>query len=227
MLCGAVRSQASSEGRRTLTLLGCRARRRLRHDGRVATAVLGRADAHVQPALGLVVTADAGCLSNRFCSVLLCPVHGLDPIPQRVVPSGGAAREAAAGTLGSISGFPSVAPKARIWRTFLASILRMSWHQLKACPRPRLTSSDLRTVFGFCYLFVWGYIADLSMVPRLRRGRLASRALRTPFISCAVKRLSRSQKKEKTENATMDGTTRDFFASSYQSISRHPKKNFF
>ena len=105
VLCGAVRSQASSEGRRTLTLLGCRARRRLRHDGRVATAVLGRADAHVQPALGLVVTADAGCLSNRFCSVLLCPVHGLDPIPQRVVPSGGAAREAVAGTLGSIS-FP-------------------------------------------------------------------------------------------------------------------------
>ena len=101
-----VRSQASSEGRRTLTLLGCRARRRLRHDGRVATAVLGRADAHVQPALGLVVTADADCLSNRFCSGLLFPVHGLDPIPQRVVPSGGAAREAAAGTLGSIS-FPS------------------------------------------------------------------------------------------------------------------------
>ena len=129
VLCGAVRSQASSEGRRTLTLLGCRARRRLRHDGRVAIAVLGRADAHVQPALGLVVTADAGCLSNRFCSVLLCPVHGLDPIPQRVVPSGGAAREAAAGTLGSISGFPLscsestfplVAPKARIWRTLLA-----------------------------------------------------------------------------------------------------------
>ena len=76
VLCGAVRSQASSEGRRTLTLLGCRARRRLRHDGRVATAVLGRADAHVQPALGLVVTADAGCLSNRFCSVLLCPCMG-------------------------------------------------------------------------------------------------------------------------------------------------------
>ena len=76
VLCGAVRSQASSEGRRTLTLLGCRARRRLRHDGRVATAVLGRADAHVQPALGLVVTADAGCLSNRFCSVLLSPCMG-------------------------------------------------------------------------------------------------------------------------------------------------------
>ena len=76
VLCGAVHSQASSEGRRTLTLLGCRAPRRLRHDGRVATAVLGRADAHVQPALGLVVTADAGCLSNRFCSVLLCPCMG-------------------------------------------------------------------------------------------------------------------------------------------------------
>ena len=114
-------------------------------------------------------------------------LHGLDPIPQRVVPSGGAAREAAAGTLGSISGFPSVAPKARIWRPFLASILRMSWHQLKACPRPRPTSRSSCTVFGFCYLLVWGYIADLSMVPRLRRGRLASRALRTPFISCAVK----------------------------------------
>ena len=38
----------------------------------------------------------------------------------------------------------------------------------------------------FGYLLVWGYIADLSMVPRLRRGRLAGRALRTPFISCAV-----------------------------------------
>ena len=52
-------------------------------------------------------------------------------------------------------------------------------------PRPRL--HGFCTVFGFCYLFVWGYIADLSMVPRLRRGRLASRALRPPFISCAVK----------------------------------------
>ena len=148
VLCGAVRSQASSEGRRTLTLLGCRARRRLRHDGRVATAVLGRADAHFQPALGLLVTADAGCLSNRFCSVLLCPAHGLDPIPQRVVPSGGAAREAAAGTLGSISGFPSsCAERARIWRTFLVSILRMSWHQLKACPRPRTTAE----IVGFAH----------------------------------------------------------------------------
>ena len=48
--------------------------------------------------------------------------------------------------------------------------------------RPRLTSSDSCTVFGFCYLLVWGYIADLSMVPRLRRGRLAGRALSHPFI---------------------------------------------
>ena len=39
-----------------------------------------------------------------------------------------------------------------------------------------------------CYLFSWGYIADLSMVPRLRRGRLASRALRPPLY------LARSKK---------------------------------
>ena len=59
---------------------------------------------------------------------------GLDPNPQRVGPSGGAAREAAAGTLGSISGFPQLLrPKARIRRPFVASILRMSWHQLKVC----------------------------------------------------------------------------------------------
>ena len=60
---------------------------------------------------------------------------GLDPNPQRVVPSGESAREAAAGTLGSISGFPQLLrPKARIRRPFVASILRMSWHQLMACP---------------------------------------------------------------------------------------------
>ena len=57
---------------------------------------------------------------------------GLDPNPQRVVPSGGAAREAAAGTLGSISGFPQLLrPKARIRRTFL---VYACWHQLNACP---------------------------------------------------------------------------------------------
>ena len=44
------------------------------------------------------------------------------------------------------------------------------------------TSHGFCTVFGFCYLLVWGYIADLSMVPRLRRGRLAGRALSHPFI---------------------------------------------
>ena len=81
------------------------------------------------------------------------------------VPSGGAAREAAASTLGSISGFPSVAPKARIWRTFLVSILRMSVHQLK---REGLHPSTADIV-GFAhgirifYLLVWGFIRDLSM----------------------------------------------------------------
>ena len=63
---------------------------------------------------------------------------GLDPNPQRVVPSGGAAREAAAGTLGSISGFPQLLrPKARIRRTFL---VYACWHQLKACPGAVLTA---------------------------------------------------------------------------------------
>ena len=135
VLCGAVRSQASSEGRRTLTLLGCRARRRLRHDGRVATAVLGRADAHVQPALGLVVTADAGCLSNRFCSVLLCPCMG--SIRFRSVSSPAAVlrgRRPRARPARSAA-FPQLLRKhgfgGRSWD--LASILRMSWHQLKAC----------------------------------------------------------------------------------------------
>ena len=128
VLCGAVRSQASSEGRRTLTLLGCRARRRLRHDGRVATAVLGRADAHVQPALGLVVTADAGCLSNRFCSVLLCPCMG--SIRFRSVSSPAAVlRGRRSRARWARSAFPS---------TDLADVLGfnftgMSWHQLKAC----------------------------------------------------------------------------------------------
>ena len=92
--------------------------------------------------------------------------------------SGGAAREAAAGTLGSIRSFPSVAPKARIWRTFLAQF----YDVLAPAEGLHPTSSDSCTVFGFCYLLVWGYIADLSMVPRLRRGRLAGRALSHPFI---------------------------------------------
>ena len=68
--------------------------------------------------------------------------------------------------------------KARIWR-----ILGFNFTNVLA-PAEGLhpTSSDLCTVFGFCYLLVWGYIADLSMVPRLRRGRLAGRALSHPFI---------------------------------------------
>ncbi|EOD29177.1 beta tubulin [Emiliania huxleyi CCMP1516] len=64
--------------------------------------------------------------SLQFADCVLL-LHGLDPIPQRVVPRGAAAREAAAGTLGSISGFPSSL---------------------------RPTSSDSCTVFGFCYLLV-------------------------------------------------------------------------
>ena len=94
----------------------------------------------------------------------------------------------------------------------------MSWHQLKACPRPRRTSRSSCTVFGFCYLLVWGYmtymhmtctccmhmcmcmcmhmcIADLSMHNgAASRWRLAGRALSQPFISCAVKIAQKSKK---------------------------------
>ena len=52
----------------------------------------------------------------------------------------------------------------------------------------RRTSRSSCTVLGFCYLLVWGCIADLSMVPRLRRGRLAGRALSHPLC------LARSKK---------------------------------
>ena len=65
------------------------------------------------------------------------PVHGLDPIPQRVVPSGGAAREAAAGTLGSISGFPSVAPES----TDLADVLGFNFTDVLA-PAEGLHGAD-------------------------------------------------------------------------------------
>ena len=203
-----MRSQASSEGRRTLTLLGCRARRRLRHDGRVATAVLGRADAHVQPALGLVVTADAGCLSNRFCSVLLCPCMG--SIRFRSVSSPAAvlrgrrprarwARSAASLSCSVRSGRSSFThvfnctslslncTYLAYWELSQLYVLSLNCTNVLA-PADGLgpRSRSLCTVFGFCYLLVWGYIADLSMVPRLRRGRLAGRALSHP-LSCAVK----------------------------------------
>ena len=97
--------------------------------------------------------------------------------------SGGAAREAAAGTLGSISGFPLSCSES----TDLADVLGFNFTDVLTpaeglCVRPRLRSRSSCTVFGFCYLLVWGYIADLSMVPRLRRGRLAGRALSHPFI---------------------------------------------
>ena len=52
------------------------------------------------------------------------PVHGLDPIPQRVVPSGGAAREAAAGTPGSICGFPSSCAESTDLADVLVSVKR-------------------------------------------------------------------------------------------------------
>ena len=130
--------------------------------------------------------------------------------------SGGAAREAAAGTLGSISGFPSVAPKARIWRTF--------WVQFYGClgtssrlARPRSRSSC--TVFGFCYLFVWGYIADLSMVPRLRRGRLAGRALSHPFILRGQKR---SNSETRWDLGTCVPALHDLGVRDLQSVSPHP-----
>ena len=145
VLCGAVRSQASSEGRRTLTLLGCRARRRLRHDGRVATAVLGRADAHVQPALGLVVTADAGCLSNRFCSVLLCPCMGSIRFRSVSSPAAVLRGRRPRARWARSAAFPSGSAKARIWRTFLAQF----YDVLAPAEGLGPTSSDSCTVFGF------------------------------------------------------------------------------
>ena len=91
---------------------------------------------------------------------------GLDPNPQRVVPSGGAAREAAAGTLGSISGFPQLLrPKARIRRPFVASILRMSWHQLKACVpdhavRARYSDFAICSCGGILQICQWYRVCD-------------------------------------------------------------------
>jgi len=146
------------------------------------------------------------CLSNRFCSVLLCPrCMGSIRFRSVSVPSGGAAREAAASTLGSISGFPSVAPKARIWRTFLVSILRMSVHQLK---REGLHPSTADIV-GFAHGIRIFDFARVGVYPRfvngtctctctcpcmlymyrvcVQRGRLAGRAHPFAFISCAVK----------------------------------------
>ena len=90
--------------------------------------------------------------------------------------SGGAAREAAAGTLGSISGFPSVAPKAR-----KHGFGGRSWLQFYECLAPaeglRPSTAQitwfLHGIRILLFVRVWGYIADLSMVPRLRRGRLA------------------------------------------------------
>ena len=65
--------------------------------------------------------------SLQFADCVLL-LHGLDPIPQRVVPSGGAAREAAAGTLGSISGFPSSCAES----TDLAGVLGFNFTDVLA-----------------------------------------------------------------------------------------------
>ena len=175
-----VRSPASSEGRRTLTLLGCRARRRLRHDGRVATAVLGRADAHVQPALGLVVTADAGCLSNRFCSVLLCPCMG--SIRFRSVSSPAAVlRGRRPRARWARSAFPS---------TDLADVLAFTNVLAPAEGlRPRLRSHGFCTVFGYVAICSCGGILQICQWYRVcDAGALRAEPLAT-LLSCAVKML--------------------------------------
>ena len=48
------------------------------------------------------------------------------------------------------------------------------WHQLKACVRPRLRSHGFCTVFGFCYLFVWGYGLPVSDLQDMRFWPVAS-----------------------------------------------------
>ena len=113
---------------------------------------------------------------------------GLDPNPQRVVPSGESAREAAAGTLGSISGFPQLLrPKARIRRPFVASILRMSWHQLMAWVPDHAVCARYSD-FAICSC--GGILQICQCVPRLRRGRLASRALSHPLYLARSQRTS-------------------------------------
>ena len=79
---------------------------------------------------------------------------GLDPNPQRVVPIGGVAREAAAGTLGSISGFPQL---LRPKRTFFVIT-----HVL--APAEGLHGPDhavCARYSDFGYLLVWGYFSHL------------------------------------------------------------------
>ena len=176
-----MRSQASSEGRRTLTLLGCRARRMPRHDGRVAIAVLGRADAHVQPALGLVVTSDAGCLSNRFCSVLLCPCMG--SIRFRSVSSPAAVRgRRPRARWARSAAFPQLLPKHE--STDLADVLGFNFtdvlHQLKACHggdhavRARYSDFAICSCGGILQICQWYRVCDA--------GALRAEPLGHPFI---------------------------------------------
>ena len=182
MLCGAVRSQASSEGRRTLTLLGCRARRRLRHDGRVATAVLGRADAHVQPALGLVVTADAGCLSNRFCSVLLCPCMGSIRFRSVSSPAAVLRGRRPRARWARSAAFPSGSAKARIWRILgfnFTNVLAPAegLHGADHAVRARYSDFAICSCGGVSQICQWYRVCDA--------GALRAEPLAT-LLSCAV-----------------------------------------
>ena len=69
VLCGAVRSQASSEGSAHphSPRLQSSSEAAARREGRDSSP---RRATRLDSALGLVATADAGCLSDRFCSVL-------------------------------------------------------------------------------------------------------------------------------------------------------------
>ena len=187
-----MRSQASSEGRRTLTLLGCRARRRLRHDGRVATAVLGRADAHVQPALGLVVTA----VRRRLPLQPLLQRPSLPGAwarsdsaacrPQRRCCAGGGRGHAGLDQRLSLS---CLLPKARkhgfggrSWLQFY-----VMWHQLKACVphrpvRARYSDFAICSCGGILQICQWYRVCDA--------GALRAEPLATLCLACAVKTTS-------------------------------------
>ena len=101
--------------------------------------------------------------------------------------SGGAAREAAAGTLGAISGVPLRSQVARKhgFGGFLASILRMSWHQLKAWVRHHMVSARYSD-FAICSC---GGISQICQWYRVcDAGALRAEPVGHPFfISCAVK----------------------------------------
>ena len=131
---------------------------------------------------------------------------GLDPNPQRVVPSGGSAREAAAGTLGSISGFPQLLrPKARIRRPFVASILRMSWHQLMACPAHIAGFVHGIRILAICSC---GGISQICQWYRVcDAGALRAEPLAT-LLSCAVKKCTGPQRSWEEDRRKRRGVER-------------------